>query len=315
MDNYRSMFGEAKFWESLRNNMVWLIVVPAGATAFGLLAAQLTDRIRWGNLAKSMIFMPMAISFVGASVIWKLIYDTREAGQPQIGLLNALWLQAEGGPFSILVLKVLPVLLLLGIAAGILWVLWIQVRDFAEGGPWAKVLRGVGILIGAWLAFVALSWAFGTATASLPYGKPQFWLQIPFWNNFFLMAVLVWLQTGFAMVILSAALRGVPEDTIEAAIIDGANPFQIFFKIKVPQIMGTIVVVWTTITITVLKVFDIVRAMTGGQQETQVLANYMYDKLFVAVDWGVGSASAMIILLLVSPILIWNVYSARKEMR
>jgi alpha-glucoside transport system permease protein len=314
-DNYRSMFGEAKFWESLRNNMVWLIVVPAGATAFGLLAAQLTDRIRWGNLAKSMIFMPMAISFVGASVIWKLIYDTREAGQPQIGLLNALWLQAEGGPFSILVLKVLPVLLLLGIAAGILWVLWIQVRDFAEGGPWAKVLRGIGILIGAWLAFVALSWAFGTATASLPYGKPQFWLQIPFWNNFFLMAVLVWLQTGFAMVILSAALRGVPEDTIEAAIIDGANPFQIFFKIKVPQIMGTIVVVWTTITITVLKVFDIVRAMTGGQQETQVLANYMYDKLFVAVDWGVGSASAMIILLLVSPILVWNVYSARKEMR
>jgi alpha-glucoside transport system permease protein len=176
-------------------------------------------------------------------------------------------------------------------------------------------LRGLGLLVGAWLAFVALSWALGAATAVLPYGKPQFWLQIPFWNNFFLMAVLIWLQTGFAMVILSAALRGVPEETIEAAILDGANPFQIFFKIKVPQIMGTIVVVWTTITITVMKVFDIVRAMTGGQQETQVLANYMYDKLFVAVDWGVGSASAMIILLLVSPILVWNVYSARKEMR
>jgi alpha-glucoside transport system permease protein len=151
--------------------------------------------------------------------------------------------------------------------------------------------------------------------ADLPYGQPQFWLQIPFWNNFFLMIVLVWLQTGFAMVILSAALRGVPEETIEAAILDGANPFQIFFKIKVPQIMGTIVVVWTTITIVVLKVFDIVRAMTGGQQETQVLANYMYDKLFVAVDWGVGSASAMIILLLVTPILVWNVWNARKEMR
>jgi len=315
LDNYRTMFGEAKFWESLRNNMVWLIVVPAASTAFGLLAAQLTDRIRWGNLAKSMIFMPMAISFVGASVIWKLIYDTREAGQPQIGLLNALWMQADGGFFSILILKVLPVVLLVGIAAGILWFLWAQIRDFADGGIWGKVLRGLGVLVGAWLVFVALSWAWGAATAVLPYGKPQFWLQIPFWNNFFLMAVLIWLQTGFAMVILSAALRGVPEETVEAAILDGANPFQIFFKIKVPQIMGTIVVVWTTITITVLKVFDIVRAMTGGQQETQVLANYMYEKLFVAVDWGVGSASAMIILLLVSPILLWNVYSARKEMR
>ncbi len=314
-DNYRQMFGEAKFWESLRNNMLWLIVVPALATAFGLLAAQLTDRIRWGNLAKSLIFMPMAISFVGASVIWKLIYDTREAGQTQIGLLNALWLQFEGGIGSTLLLRVLPALMLVGFAAALLWVLWGQVRALSQGAGLVRGLRALGVLVGLWLAYVALSWALGAATAELPYGQPQFWLQIPFWNNFFLMAVLVWLQTGFAMVILSAALRGVPEDTIEAAIIDGANPFQIFFKIKVPQIMGTIVVVWTTITITVLKVFDIVRAMTGGQQETQVLANYMYDKLFVAVDWGVGSASAMIILLLVTPILVWNVWNARKEMR
>jgi alpha-glucoside transport system permease protein len=141
------------------------------------------------------------------------------------------------------------------------------------------------------------------------------WLTIPFWNNFFLMIVLIWIQTGFAMVILSAALRGIPEETVEAAIVDGANPFQIFFKIKVPQIMGTIVVVWTTITLVVLKVFDIVFAMTNGQWETQVLANYMFDKLFRANDWGVGSASAIIIMLLVTPILIWNVYNARKEMR
>ncbi len=122
------------------------------------------------------------------------------------------------------------------------------------------------------------------------------------------MAVLVWIQAGFAMVILSAALRGIPEETIEAAIIDGANPLQVFFKIKVPQIMGTIVVVWTTITITVLKVFDIVLAMTNGQWDTQVLANYMFDKLFRRHgDWGVGSAAAMVIMLLVTPILIWNV--------
>lgn len=239
--NYSQMASEPKFWEAIGNNMLWLIVVPAMSTAFGLIAAQLTDRISWGNIAKSMIFMPMAISFVGASVIWKLIYDTRPENQDQIGVLNALWV---------------------------------------------------------WLG-----------------GDPQTWLTITPWNNFLLMVVLIWIQTGFAMVILSAALRGVPEDTIEAAIIDGAGPFQIFFKIKIPQIMSTIVVVWTTITIVVLKVFDIVLAMTNGQWGTQVLANYMYDKLFRSFDWGVGSASAMIIMLLVSPILVWNVYNANKEMR
>lgn len=241
LQNYQAMFAEPKFWEALRNNFLWLLIVPAFSTAFGLLAAQLTDRIKWGNIAKSLIFMPMAISFVGAAVIWKLVYDTRPIDVAQIGILNAIVVQLGG--------------------------------------------------------------------------TPQTWLTIPIWNSILMMVVLIWIQTGFAMVILSAALRGVPEDTIEAAIVDGANPFQIFFKIKVPQIMGTIVVVWTTITIVVLKVFDIVFAMTNGQWETQVLANYMYDKLFRANDWGIGSASAMIIMLLVTPILVWNVYNARKEMR
>lgn len=240
--NYEKMMSEPKFWEALKNNILWLVVVPAMSTLFGLLAAQLTDRISWGNIAKSLIFMPMAISFVGAAVIFKLIYDARPISQEQIGALNAIYL-------------------------------WI-------GGE-----------------------------------EPQSWLTIKPWNNFLLMVVLVWIQTGFAMVILSAAIRGIPEETIEAAVIDGANPFQIFFKIKIPQISGTIVVVWTTITIVVLKVFDIVFAMTNGQWETQVLANYMFDKLFRSNDWGVGSASAMVIMLLVTPILIWNVYNARKEMR
>ncbi len=240
--NYQQLLEEPKFWEALTNNMFWLLVVPAFSTAFGLLAAQLSDRVRWGNIAKSIIFMPMAISFVGAAVIWKLVYDTRPIEQDQIGVLNALYLFFGGS-------------------------------------------------------------------------EPNTWLTIPFWNNFFLMIVLIWIQTGFAMVILSAALRGVPEETIEAAIVDGANPFQIFFKIKVPQIKGTIVVVWTTITIVVLKVFDIVFAMTNGQWQTQVLANYMYDKMFRANDWGVGSAAAMVIMLLVLPILVWNVYNARAEMR
>ena len=180
---------------------------------------------------------------------------------------------------------------------------------------WLTPLRIFFAIVGAWLIWLSLVAILSIFDARLPYGEPQTWLTIPFWNSFFLMAVLVWIQTGFAMVILSAALRGIPEETIEAAVIDGANPFQIFFKIKVPQIMGTIVVVWTTITIVVLKVFDIVFAMTNGQWETQVLANYMYDKLFRANDWGGGSASAMIIMLLVTPILAWNVYNARKETR
>ncbi len=317
-DNYTQMFGEEKFWESMKNNMLWLIVVPAMSTAFGILAAQLTDRIWWGNVAKSLIFMPMAISFVGASVIFKLIYDTRPIDQAQIGLLNAVWLQMGGGFWSVLVVKVLPALTLAGIAAALAWGVWLILRPMTKGQGGALVVqagRVLAALIGLWITYSLLSWVVGIFTADLPYGKEQTWLTTPFWNNFFLMIVLVWIQTGFAMVIISGALRGVPEDTIEAAILDGANPFQVFFKIKVPQIMGTIVVVWTTITITVLKVFDIVLAMTNGQWETQVLANYMFDKLFRANDWGVGSASAMIIMLLVMPILVWNVYNARKEMR
>lgn len=242
LKNYSDMFAEPKFREAMRNNVLWLLVVPAASTGFGLLVAQLTDRIKWGGIAKSLIFMPMAISFVGASVIWKLIYDARPDGSEQIGILNAIYI-------------------------------WF-------GGDGA-----------------------------------QTWLTLPFWNNFFLMIVLIWIQTGFAMVILSAALRGIPEETIEAAILDGAGPFRIFFRIKVPQIMGTIVVVWTTITIATLKVFDIVFAMTNGQWETQVLANYMYDKMLRGLDWGMASAAAMIIMLMVTPILVWNVHNARKEMR
>jgi len=318
--NYRQMFSETKFWEAMRNNMLWLIVVPAASTAFGLLAAQLTDRIAWGAAAKSMIFMPMAISFVGASVIFKLIYDTRPEGQNQIGVLNAVWLQFEGGAGSFMFLKLLPLLIVASFGAIVAYVGYILLKPFITagekpGGAGFIAVRLIGIAVAAWLVLTSIGSLFGIVTTTLPYGEPQTWLTLPFYNSFFLMVVLIWIQTGFAMVILSAALRGIPEETIEAAVIDGANPFQIFFKIKVPQIMPTIVVVWTTITLTVLKVFDIVFAMTNGQWETQVLANYMFDKLFRANDWGVGSASAIIIMLLVSPILVWNVYNARKEMR
>lgn len=242
LKNYQWLLADGKFHESLANNMLWLVTVPALSTLFGLIAAQVTDRIRWGNFAKSMIFMPMAISFVGAGVIWKFIYDFRGEGLEQIGILNAM-----------------------------------------------VVYYG---------------------------GTPQTWLVTPFWNSFLLMAVLVWIQTGFAMVILSAALRGIPEESIEAAILDGANPWQVFMRIKVPQIWGTIAVVWTTITITVLKVFDIVFVMTNGEWGTQVLANLMYNWMFRgAPDYGRGSAIAIVIMLLVTPIMIWNIRNARREMR
>ena len=234
--NYQTMFADDGFQTALFNNFLWVLVVPAAATFFGLLVAQLTDRLRWGNIAKSLIFMPMAISFVGASLIWKFVY----ANNADIGLINAI-------------------------------------RDF-----------------------------FG-ADAPLDV------LQLNFWNNFFLMFILVWIQTGFAMVILSAALRGIPEETIEAAIIDGANPFQLFFKIKVPQIMGTIVVVWTTITILVLKVFDIVYTMTGGNFGTEILPSYMMSYMFR--DDGRATAVAFVIMIVVLPVMIWNIRQARAEMR
>ena len=314
--NYRQMMSEEKFWEAMRNNMLWLIVVPAASTALGLLVAQLTDRIRWGNLAKSLIFMPMAISFVGASVIFKLVYDVRPVDQAQIGVMNAIWLQFEGGIGSVLFLKLLPAVILAGFAAAVAYVGWLLARPVFGSHPAGfralRLLAGAGA---AWLVILSLRSILALVSADLAYGQPQAWLAIPFWNNFLLMVVLIWIQTGFAMVILSAALRGIPEETVEAAIVDGANPFQVFFQIKVPQIMGTIVVVWTTITLVVLKIFDIVFAMTNGQWETQVLANYMFDKLFRANDWGVGSAAAIVIMILVTPILAWNVWNARREMR
>jgi alpha-glucoside transport system permease protein len=238
--NYNWAFNDSQFRQSIFNNLLWLLVVPAACTVFGLVIAALTDRIWWGSLAKSLVFMPLAISFVGASVIWKFVYDYRGEGQEQIGILNAI-----------------------------------------------------------------VQW-FGVS--------PQVWISMPFWNSFFLMVILIWIQTGFATVILGAALRGIPEDTIEAATIDGAGPFKIFYRIMVPQIMGTIIMVWTTITVLVLKVFDIVLTMTNGQWDTQVLANLMFDWMFRGGgDFGRGAAIAMVIMVAVLPIMIWNIRQANAE--
>jgi alpha-glucoside transport system permease protein len=313
------MFSESKFWEAISNNMLWLIVVPAVSTAFGLLAAQLTDRISWGNIAKSLIFMPMAISFVGASVIFKLIYDARPADVAQIGVLNAVWMQFEEGAGSFIFLRLLPAICLIAFAAIVAYVGWLFAKAIwerhADRSLWLLPLRLLVAVAAVWLIWKSLSSVVTLFTFVPPYGQPQQWLTTTFWNNFFLMAVLIWIQTGFAMVILSAALRGIPEETIEAAILDGASPWQVFWKIKVPQIWGTIAVVWTTITILVLKVFDIVLTMTNGQWGSQVLANLMFDWMFRGNDTGRASTVALVIMVLVTPIMVWNIRNARRELR
>ena len=236
LKNYARLLTDPIFFESVRNNLLWILIVPTFSTALGLLIAVLADNIRWGNIAKSLIFMPMAISFVGASIIWKFVY----AYDPDIGLINAIRLSFFG-------------------------------------------LEPVDVN------------------------------QIPTWNNFALMVILIWIQTGFAMVLLGAALRGVPEETLEAARMDGANPIQVFFSIMVPQISGTILVVWTTILITVLKVFDIVLAMTNGQFGTQVLANYMFDMQFRQLNSGYASLLAFVIMVAVVPVMVFNVRRFLRE--
>ncbi len=240
LHNYLWAINDPNFRRSILNNLGWLLIVPTLSTFFGLVIANLTDRIWWGTIAKSIIFMPMAISFVGAGVIWKFIYDYRGTGDQQIGLLNA----------------------------------------------------------------IVVSFSF----------EPQAWLTIAIWNNLFLMAIMIWIQTGLALVIFSAALRGIPKETLEAARMDGASEIRIFWSIVIPFLERTILVIWTMITILVLRVFDVIYAMTNGEWQTEVLANLMYDWMFRGGgDSGRGSVLAFCIMIGVIPILIWNLYRHKQE--
>jgi len=227
---------------ALRNNLLWLIFVTGSVVAFGLAIAVMVDRIgRWEPFAKSMIFLPMAISAVGAAVIWKFVYSFQPIQRPQIGLLNAV--------------------------------------------------------------YTALG------------GEPQGWLILKPWNNFFLIAIMVWILTGFAMVVLSAAVKGVPAELLEASRIDGASEIRIFFGVIVPYIRGTIITISTTVLIMVLKVFDIVFVMTSGQHDTEVIANRMYREMFTYGDFGRSSALAVVLLLAVIPMMIYNVRSLEQSRR
>jgi len=237
--NYIFAFTNPDMVTAIRNNIYWLIGGTVFATGFGLAIAVLADRSRLDRLAKTLIFLPMAISFVGAGVIWRFVYSYQPAGTPQIGLLNAI----------------------LGV--------------------------------------------FGIAPVSWLTGAPL--------NTFLLIVILIWGQTGYAMVILGAALKGVSDELLEAGRIDGANEWQIFRKIIVPSIWPTIITVATTIAILTLKIFDIVYAMTLGNFQTDVVATLQFKQMFVAFDYGRGSALAIVLLLAVTPVIWYNLRQFRNR--
>jgi alpha-glucoside transport system permease protein len=242
LDNYVNLLTQSDALLALRNSFAWVIVVPLFSVVIGLGFAVLSDRLgrKSEAFSKTFIFMPMAISFVGASIVWRFIYNFRPEGfGEQIGLLNGIW-------------------------------------------------QAVGLEPVAWL------------------------LQEP-WNNLFLMVILIWLQTGFAMVILSAAIKSVPEEIIEAARIDGASEFKVFSRIVVPSISSSIVVVATTVIITVWKVFDIVFVMTGGRFGTTVVAEKMVTEFFTFRNSGKGAALAVVLLVAVIPLMIVNVKRFREQ--
>jgi len=237
--NYIFAFTSPDMLIAFRNNILWLILVTGISVGLGLIIAVLVDRVRYEPLAKSLIFLPMAISFVGASVIWRFIYAYRPAGSDQIGLLNALLVSLGFEPIG-----------------------WL-------------VERGL--------------------------------------NNFALIVIMIWLQTGFCMVLLSSAVKGVPKDVIEAARVDGASEFQIFRRIIIPMIMPTVTVVATTVVVLVLKVFDIVFVMTGGNLDTDVIASRMVKEMFNFRDFGRGSAIAVVLLIAVIPVMVANIRRFRQQ--
>ena len=243
LSNYAAVFTDRLMLSALRNNIIFWIGIATPLTVIvGLLVAVLADRSKFERIAKSTIFMPMAISFVGAGVIWNFIYEVNPPGTPQIGLLNAVVVAFGGQPHG---------------------------------------------------------WTNYTAIAP--------------WNNLFLVIIVVWLQTGYAMVLFSAAIKGIPEEIIEAARVDGATEIQVFFRIMIPHILGTIITVTTTIIIFTLKIFDVVWVMTGGQFGTDVIATQFYRQSFINRNSGYGSAIAIVLLLAITPVILYNLRQLREQ--
>jgi len=241
--NYTSLLTDTSFLQVLFNNLLWIIVVPATTVVLGLGVAVLADRLRPGGekLAKTLIFLPMAISMVGAATIWRSIYEYQPSGAPQTGLLNAIFGLFDKGPF--------------------------------------------------------------------------FWYSIDtlHFNSLLLMIILIWTQVGYSMVLLSSAIKGVPEDTVEAGRIDGAGERRIFFSIVVPQIWPTVITVFITVLIGVMKVFDVVYVTTNGAYNTDVIGRRFFDEMFTQGNNGYASAIVVILMIAIIPILIYQVRHFRAE--
>jgi alpha-glucoside transport system permease protein len=236
-DNYVTLFTESQFQIVLRNTFIWVVLVPIAAVVIGLVYAVLVDRTRFENVAKGLVFMPMAISLVGASIIWKFVYEFRPADVNQIGLGNQ-------------------------------------------------------ILV--WLGF-----------------EPYNFLLNPPQNTIFLLVVMIWIQTGFAMTIISASIKAIPDEIIEAARLDGVSGLAMFRYVTIPSIRPSLLVVYVTITMTTLKAFDIVRTMTGGNFETSVVANEFFDQSFRQLNAGLGAALAVLLFVIIVPIVVYQVRQLR----
>ena len=301
---------------TLINNLWWVVVVTFASTALGLAIAVLADQRGGERVAKSIIFMPMAISLVGASIIWRFVYTARDTSTDQTGVLNALWIGlgrlSTGSGLPTLIATIFLGLVLIGL-------FMVMARMLVRYGPARAVVPGIAILLVGWF-FVRFTGLIGGGVGGfqiLPngevVGQTVFFVQETPYNNFWLMVVMIWIQTGFSMVILSAAIKAVPTELIEAAKIDGATTSQVFWRVTLPQIATTIGVVVTTLIVGVMKVYDIVKVMTNGQFGSQVLANQMFQEAFGFTNKGKGAALAILIFLAVLPIMIYNIRRMQKE--
>jgi alpha-glucoside transport system permease protein len=273
----------------------------------------LADKARSEKVAKSLIFLPLAISLVGASVIWRFVYVPRDISIPQTGVLNALWVGlgrlSTGSGIPTIVVGVVVAAVLIGL-------LVLLARALVRRDYGATVMPAAALVLLGWF-FVRYVGSGVGGYAVLENGttvprKIDFVQESPF-NNVFLMVILIWMQTGFAMVILSAAIKAVPEELIEAARVDGATPSQIFWRVTLPQISTTIGVVVTTLIVLVMKVFDIVKVVTNGNFGTQVLANDMYNQAFQFGNIGRGAALAMILFFSVVPVMFFNIRRMQRD--